>query len=444
MQAARDAETAAAADHGAPRDVGFSEETTQDQRVPSLSDLISVERLQKVQDNFSAAVGIAMIIVGRDGQPVTQPSGFSNFCRTVRLVEARRDQCFRCDNEGGRMAMATGQPSLYQCHCGLVDFAAPIVIRGHYLGAVISGQVRLNDVAPEELPDYIFPPDFAWLQDPTLVALREQTNMIPYTKLRSASYTLYYLAEYLVEESYSNTVSQELSAKSLKLMEESKKRVELEKSLQEAELQALSYQVNPHFLFNVLNTIGRLALMEHADKTEEMVYAFSDMMRYILKKSSAQIVSLGTELEHVRNYLYIQKVRMSGRFTFDIDVPAKYLSVQCPFMVLNPIVENSIHYAVEPHASDGRVTVTARDDGTDVILEVVDTGDGVDPAMVAAALDGRAEHHGRTSIGLRNVDSRLRHFFGEDHGLEIESPVADGRGTRVRMRFPLEFDPFDL
>jgi len=423
---------------------GLSQETRTGQRPLRLADLISVERLQKVQDNFSAAIGIAMVIVDEKGRPLTKPSGFSGFCNTIRMVEGLREQCFRCDDEGGRLSMATGGPSLYQCHCGLVDFAAPISVRGQYLGGFISGQVRVGDLPDDEWPDYIFPPDHSWQKDPRLAALRRQTNIIPYTKLRSAAYTLFYLAEYLVEEGYSNAVSQELSAQSLKLMEESKRRVELEKSLQEAELQALSYQVNPHFLFNVLNTIGRLALMEQAGKTEETVYAFADMMRYILKKSSSQIVPLRTELEHVRNYLYIQKVRMGDRFTFCVDVPSRYFEVLCPFMALNPIVENSINYAIEPRSEGGRIEVKAWDDGTDVILEVYDNGEGIDPEMVRVALEGHADHHGRTSIGLRNVDSRLRHFFGADHGLDVQGPGADGQGTRVRMRFPLDFDPCGL
>jgi len=412
-------------------------------RTLRLDDLISVDMLQKVQDNFSAAVGIAMVIVDQEGAPVTRPSNFSSFCQTVRASAARRDQCFLCDDVGGRRAMATGEPSIYRCHCGLVDFAAPVIVRGQYLGAVISGQVLLRDTSNRVI-DYILPPDDAWRLDPQLSALREQIREIPYDKLRAAAYTLFHMAAYLVEEAYSNAVSQELSAKNLKLMEESKRRAELEKSLREAELQALSYQVNPHFLFNVLNSIGRLALKERAEKTEELVHAFADMMRYILKKSRSQLVPFSIELEHVRNYLYIQKVRMGDRLTFTIDWPSGYDGVLSPFMVLHPIVENCINYAIEPREAGGRIAIAVRDDGRDMIVEVTDNGDGITPELARAALDGVAEHHGRTSIGLHNVDSRLRYFFGDDHGLTVESLGMAGRGTRVSMRFPLDFDPCSI
>lgn len=404
-----------------------------------LETLVRVEMLQKVQDNFSDAVGVAVVIVDEQGMPVTRPSGFSAFCQAIRTSDAARHRCFLCDNGGGRMAMATGEPSIYLCHCGLVDFAAPIIVRGQYLGAVLSGQVLLSDEHGLSLKP-IIPLDDSWRRDPHLRTLHEEIHEIPYLKLQSAAYTLFYLAEYLVEESYANVVRQELDAKNLRLMDESKRRADLEKMLHQAELIALSCQVNPHFLFNVLNSIGRLALLEHAKKTETIVYAFADMMRYVLKKSRSQIVTLRSEVEHIRNYLYIQHVRMGDRFTFSLDVPETYGDVQCPFMALHPLVENSVNYAIEPREADGRIEIRAHDDGQDVILEIVDNGDGIDPEKIRAALDGSAEHHGRTSIGLNNVDSRLRHFFGDGYRLTIESPGTPGGGTRALVRLPLQFD----
>lgn len=408
-----------------------------------LEDLISGERLQKIQDNFSAAVGVAIIIVNDQGVPITRPSGFSAFCQAVRTSETRRDHCFHCDNEGGRRAQRTGEPSIYLCHCGLVDFAAPITVREQYLGAVLSGQVRLRADHDVSL-DYISPKDDSWREDETLAALHAEADEIPYTKLRSAAYTMFHLADYLVEEGYANLVRQELDANTMKLMEESKRRTDLEKSLREAELKALYYQVNPHFLFNVLNTIGRLALMERAQKTENIVYAFADMMRYVLKKSRSQIVTLSSEVEHVRNYLFIQKVRMGDRFGFSMSVPSRYDNILCPFMLLHPIVENCVNYAVEPREADAWIEITARDDGRDLILDVTDNGDGIEPGLIRPILDGLAERQGRTGIGLHNVDSRLRHFFGDDYGLVIESPGTPGGGTSVRMRVPLEFDPYGI
>lgn len=413
------------------------------ERSVRLQDLINLDMLQKVQDNFSQAVGISLVTVDTQGVPVTTLSGFTPYCLALRSTRKGRERCIRSDDVGGRTAMSRGGPCLYVCHGGLVDFAVPLVLRNQYLGAILAGQVRLESTNGDPV-ERLIPNDESPLHDPELRKLYDGIGRIPYTKIHSAAYTLYHLAGYLVEESYSNLVSQELNAKNLRLMEESKRLLELEKSLREAELQALSYQVNPHFLFNVLNAIGRLAYFEHAERTEKVVYGFSDMMRYVLRKNISQFVSVYNELEHVRNYLYIQQVRMSDKFTFSLQVPERYTGVLCPFMVLQPIVENCINYAVETRGEDGYVRITGYDDGRDMILEIVDNGDGIDLERAMAALEGSVDRQSGTGIGLHNVNKRLKFYFGEGYGLQIESDNVPGGGTTVRMRFPLEFDPGGL
>lgn len=409
-----------------------------------LENLISIDMLQKVQDNFSVAVGVSLITVDTHGNPVTRPSGFSDFCAAFRATSEKfKALCIRSDELGGLHAVKRRGPSIYRCPCGLVDLAVPIMIRDHHLGSIMAGQVRLSDESAAVIGSHM-PYDESWKADRRLREYHERIPAISYSKLIAASKTLFHLANYLVEQGYSNSMAQELSAKNLKIVEESKRTLELEKTLREVELQALSYQVNPHFLFNVLNAIGRLAYFENARKTENVVYGFSDMMRYILNKDIAQFVTVKNEVEHVGNYLYLQQIRMSDKFSYDIDVPDKYNSTLCPFMVLQPLVENCINYAIEPSGNESFVRIKASDDGKDVTLEVQDSGDGISPEKARAALNGTAERSGRASIGLHNVNQRLIYFYGESYGLEIESLNTPGAGTLVRMRFPLEFDPAAL
>lgn len=410
----------------------------------SLADLMSVETLQKIQDNFSTAVGVAMVMVDPEGNPITRPSGFSGFCDAIRSDPKWRQRCFHCDAVGGRAALSSGEPTIYKCHCGLMDFSAPISIRGEYLGAAVCGQVSLapGETMPEVMDlSGLFPTEEAWRENPELSRLFGEVGEITFERLRAAAYSLFYFASYIVEESYNTTISEELFTNRLRLMEESKRRAELEGSLREAELQALAYQVNPHFMFNVLNTIGRLALVEDAERTEATVQAFADMMRYILRKSGAPFVTLGTELEHVQNYLYLLQIRLGDRFSFDLVFPDEIRGVPCPFMALQPIVENCINYAIEPRESGGLIEITAYRDGGDVIVDIADNGEGISHDRKLAALAGTAGDGSRRSIGISNIDSRLRHFYGADHGMEIVSPYRDGRGTLVRLRLPEDFDP---
>ncbi|HAS89586.1 MAG TPA: histidine kinase [Desulfovibrio sp.] len=404
-----------------------------------LENLINIEMLQTVQDNFSDSVGFSLITVDTDGVPVTRPSGFSPFCSKVRIYKRLRDQCQHCDRVGGRTAVKESKPTIYRCHCGLIDLAVPIILRDKHLGTILAGQVRLEDEYTPVIRQLV-PYDDSWEDIAGLPELYESVPTVSVKKLNSAANTLFHLANYIVEQNYSNSITQQLHAKNMEVVEESKRALELEKSLRESELKALAYQVNPHFLFNVLNAIGRLAYFENARKTEKVVYGFSDMMRYVLNKEVSQFVTVRNEVQHVGNYLYLQQIRMSDKFTYSIDVPEVYNSILCPFMVLQPIVENSINYAIELSGQESFIKVRAYDDGTDLTLEIEDNGDGIDPAKAKDALEGKIEHAGRGSIGLFNVNQRLVFSYGNDYKLRIESPNTPGGGTLVKMRFPLDFD----
>ncbi|MCW2475210.1 MULTISPECIES: PocR ligand-binding domain-containing protein [unclassified Symbiopectobacterium] len=400
-----------------------------------LQEILDVERLQTLQDNFSKSMMIALVVVDEKGVPVTKPSGFSDFCARSRRNPALAQHCYDCDDAGGRAAMAACRPVVYRCYCGFVEFAVPIMIDNHYLGAFISGQVKVETSKETEIP-YILAENGVWEENPMLVNLHENTKRMPYERFESTAYTLLHVASYLVEQAYANNIQRELHQKDLALTNELRKRVDIERSLHEAEFKALSYQINPHFLFNVLNTIGRLAFLENAQRTENMVHDFSDMMRYLLRKSNNGLITLRNEINYVNSYMSIQKVRMSDRFDYMFSIPDKYLDVICPFLILQPLVENFFNYVVEPREIKSHIHIKATDDGHDVIIEVTDNGDGISPQDIEHILSGN-ENRQKGGIGINNIQNRLQLLFGERYGLEIASPHKPKQGTSIKLRFPM-------
>lgn len=401
-----------------------------------LQEILDVERLQTLQDNFSKSMMIALVVVDEKGVPVTKPSGFSDFCARSRRNPALAQHCYDCDDAGGRAAMAACRPVVYRCYCGFVEFAVPIMIDNHYLGAFISGQVKVETSKESEIP-YILAENGVWEENPMLVNLHENTKRMPYERFESTAYTLLHVASYLVEQAYANNIQRELHQKDLALTNELRKRVDIERSLHEAEFKALSYQINPHFLFNVLNTIGRLAFLENAQRTENMVHDFSDMMRYLLRKSNNGLITLRNEINYVNSYMSIQKVRMSDRFDYMSSIPDKYLDVICPFLILQPLVENFFNYVVEPREIKSHIHIKATDDGRDVIIEVTDNGDGISPQDIEHILSGN-ENRQKGGIGINNIQNRLQLLFGERYGLEIASPHKPKQGTSIKLRFPMQ------
>ena len=309
-----------------------------------IEDVIDVKELQNLQDNWAKATNLAFVSVDRNGRPITEQSNFTPFCEKLRQYDEFREKCHYCDACGGRKAKRIGRAYTYICHAGLIDFAIPIMIKGQYVGAILAGQVactQKQDLRP------IATASQGWQKDEELVKLYNQVAVMPVEKILAVAQILCDSYNYSIEKQYVNKIDSELREKDLKLIKEEKLRIEMEKSLREIELKALHYQINPHFLFNVLNTIGRLAFFENAKMTEDVVYAFSDMMRYILRKSTQPLSSLGDEITYVLNYLKIQKIRLGSRLQYTIAVPEEYYMVKLPFLSLTTIVENSIKHAVE-------------------------------------------------------------------------------------------------
>lgn len=401
-----------------------------------IEDVIDVKELQNLQDNWAKATNLAFVSVDRNGRPITEQSNFTPFCEKLRQYDEFREKCHYCDACGGRKAKRIGRAYTYICHAGLIDFAIPIMIKGQYAGAILAGQVactQKQDLRP------IATASQGWQKDEELVKLYNQVAVMPVEKILAVAQILCDSYNYSIEKQYVNKIDSELREKDLKLIKEEKLRIEMEKSLREIELKALHYQINPHFLFNVLNTIGRLAFFENAKMTEDVVYAFSDMMRYILRKSTQPLSSLGDEITYVLNYLKIQKIRLGSRLQYTIAVPEEYYMVKLPFLSLTTIVENSIKHAVENKASGGMIKVSAREQGEDLHVDIVDDGDGISPARITSILRGDAYKNDKEgAVGMYNINNRLIHCFGHQYALNIESENKPSMGTKVTIKVPLK------
>lgn len=211
----------------------------------------------------------------------------------------------------------------------------------------------------------------------------------------------------------------------------------------EAELNALQSQINPHFLYNTLQIIDMLAEDEGIEAISEVSRALSRIFRYSIN-TGKEIVPLSREIEHVRNYVYIQKLRFKDRFevVYDID-PALYES-KIIKLVLQPLVENAIYHGVEKKRGTCIIKLTAVKNENSIELTVEDNGAGMDPAQldkIRKSLDeeilhAQTDNLNPRSIGLKNVNARIRLYFGESYGITIDSRQHEG--TVIRVRFPAD------
>lgn len=404
----------------------------------SLKDIIDVETLQKIQDNFSAVTKLAAVTVDFKGEPITKYSNFTNFCTRFREIGACKEHCYQSDAFGGIKAARSGKPAIYRCHAGLYDMAVPIIFEGQFLGSILAGQVHMEEgsenypgndsVISKEAEDFLATEEAKNLLSDILVTTDEH--------MMNSANLLSIMGNYVVKNGFAEYIQNELNEKNQKLINEMKVRMSLEKSLSDAELKVLKSQVNPHFLFNALNTISNLSIIEKADKTTEVIYFLSDMLRYTIRHEIENLVTIEQELDYVKKYLRIQQIRMGHKLDFSIDVDPEILKLKMPFMILQPIVNNSIDHGIYS-VDNGIIRIYSEDMGKDILLTIEDNGVGMEKKKIEEILSGKYDSGQDTSsngIGLLNSDKRLIHQFGSGYRLKIESEV--NQGTKISIKIP--------
>jgi signal transduction histidine kinase len=210
--------------------------------------------------------------------------------------------------------------------------------------------------------------------------------------------------------------------------EEQLKRSRAETIAQEAQLKMLRYQLNPHFLFNTLNAISALVVGRSTDNANTMIMQLSNFLRYSLENDPIKRVSLEQEVTALKLYLDIEKTRFADRLELDFDVDTGAYDVKIPSLLLQPLVENAIKYAIAPAEKGGKISVYAKLDGEHLIIEVTDTGPGIQEDAHSLASG--------SGIGLKNTIDRLSAFYGDNYGFELRSPEAGG--VTIYIRLPLE------
>ncbi|HEY0972358.1 MAG TPA: histidine kinase [Gemmatimonadales bacterium] len=207
---------------------------------------------------------------------------------------------------------------------------------------------------------------------------------------------------------------------------------EMRRLASEAELGALRAQLNPHFLFNTLNTLGYLMEVAPA-RARETLHNLTDLLRAVLYRSQREFCTLGEELEVVRAYLSIEKARFEERLGVELDVPEELRAQRVPPLLLQPLVENAVKHGISPVRAGGVVTVTATlDEGSTgarlLRLVVRDTGRGLGAGRVEEVGSGGG------GVGLANLERRLARYYGDDARLDVRS--APGGGTIAEVWLP--------
>ena len=216
----------------------------------------------------------------------------------------------------------------------------------------------------------------------------------------------------------------------LLLEEQSDRLLRLESQASHAQLAMLRYQLNPHFLFNTLNSISTLVLLKQTEQANAMLSRLSSFLRYTLVNEPTAQVTLAQEVETLKLYLEIEKMRFEERLRPKFYIEAAAAGARLPSLLLQPLVENAIKYAVTPQEEGADIAVSARRAGDKVVIEVVDTGPGSEDVWVKAQQS--------TGVGLANIRDRLSQAYGADHRFETVSNKQGGFSVTIEIPYQSE------
>lgn len=386
---------------------------------------MAVKRKQKIEevltaDFYSRYSGLlvlsdmTMMIVDLDGKILYEFIPSPDFCKYVCQKE-QSQICPMCMD-----AMRDGEEATFVCPNGLKNIAVPIKEDENTVAYVIGSRVYSHTT---EYQKYML--DIPKLAqkcnlDAEFVAKTCSTlKTAEDDKIDAHERLCTYIAQ-----SISRALTHGMQQEPLQSIEKDM----LEKRIIDLEAKNNSLMVNPHFLFNTLNCIARIAYFEHAPKTEELIYYLSDLLRYNVQNLQS-LHTIQAELDNIEKYLYIQKARFQSRLQYSINVPDHIRSCRIPNMVLQPIVENALLHGIAPKRDGGKIDIYAENHGEKIMIFVVDNGNGF-PKEVLKRLKGN-EIAGTAEMGLRITDKRIKQYYGEEYGLEVVK--SDYSGSTVSI-----------
>ncbi len=203
-----------------------------------------------------------------------------------------------------------------------------------------------------------------------------------------------------------------------------------EVTLRKTELKALQAQINPHFLYNTLDAIGWMCEEERTRDAVEMVNALAKLFRISISKGH-ELIPIEREVEHARSYLMIQNFRYKNQFTYSFEVEKGCLPYLCNKITLQPIIENAIYHGINRMVDEGEIIIRIFEDGGDIVFSVSDNGVGMSKEQCRNIL--KSEPGDQTGIGIKNVNDRIKIYFGEEYGITIRSELDEGTCVSIRM-----------
>lgn len=399
--------------------------------------LFGKENLESIQDRIARATGLAFVTVDYKGEPVTELTSFTEFCKSIREDKKEEKLCRSSDAFGAIQATVTQKTSVYFCPCGLLEVAIPIVVRGHYLGGFIGGQIRCMD-APDNVCRLENVMHHAEDFKRTKKDLFNRILVLKYQQFVNFTDLISMIINQLGEKELSRLMQKDIANRAMEEYGAREKKMRLEYIRKESELSTLHAQMNPSFLLRSLNAVSNLAAIENAPRTNEMVNLLSDFVRHTVSNSRTS-VPLVEEMDNIERYLKIQQIRLGDRLNYSIQLPESLHMQKIPGSLLFPFIEKSVFCGIglKPEGGTLRISVSAQKEK--ICIRIADTGLGLNEEQLTQKLlpykENGFEEEIESSISLVN-----RRLASLGPGCGTTTKVDPQNGTEYTIVYPQNID----
>lgn len=390
--------------------------------------IIDVSRLQKIQDKFSDASYLGIVIKDIQGNLLTTPSNIPNFCK---LKEDNTDRCFIKKDFNKKELIET---TVFPCCYDVKRIMAPLFLGEKLVGTITCGPVVINNTVEETVNQ--IKEDYKGEKCEKLLESYNSLRRVSREQLYAIIETLRTISNSIVETSVINFINKERQVRTYQILKEAETRSKLEKTLVETKMKVIQSQMSPHFLFNTLSVIGQLAYMKGAKEAAETTFALSSLLRTTLTKS-LEFVTISEELKYIKDYLFIQNKRFKDYIKTDINIDDKTKEVTIPFLTLQLFVENSIVHGFKNMQRLCELKIQAEHLGDKIQLTVKDNGIGIPKEQLEnISQDIIKSSSEGIGIGLASLKNRLEYYYGKDFEFQINSEY--GKGTEVILILPIK------
>lgn len=402
--------------------------------------LFGKEKLETIQESLSKATGLAFITVDFKGDPITSATSFSRYCEKVRNNPEAMERCKSSDAFGSIQAAVTQKTNVYFCPCGLLEVAIPIIVRGHYLGGFIGGQIQCND-APESV-SRLSSVMHAARADEAVAEYRPLLEEIPfysYEKFLDIANLVFLVINQLSENEVSQHLQEDILKKRMKKLQVlnhsyAKEITQINRRIMELEMQGNHYE-----LLDMLTSLLNLTIIEEADRTNELLSSYIDYIKYKYTEKST-FVHISGELEHAEQYLLFQKKKTGDRLEYSIQVPKELHMQKMPSDILMPFIQNAFYNGIMLKKEGGEITVTGYMRNGNVILEINDTGPGLTEDELDIKYEAYKDKHEGYYIkmGMEYAKEKMKRLFGKEYSIITEN--YRNKGSKSILLWPEHYE----